>query len=207
MISRGLFYAFIAVFIAGCSLWARVDESTRMLERDSFVVELPMGWMRSEALNDKFPTTKGPVKGERVAITRDGLNLQQVDVMRLDAQNAFPNINKPLPPSALPFELAEMYVADMKAAGMEALTVVKSEPVLLGGEPAFLLHVRFRNNQGLQFERLVYGLGHARGLYLLSFQAPSLHYFPQYRDTFDSIVSTFKAKSAAQVVAATPTSR
>ncbi len=50
----------------------------------------------------------------------------------------------------------------------------------------------YRANRGLQIERLIYGFGHKSGFYIVNSEAPSLHYFPENRNTFIETVNSFR---------------
>lgn len=186
----------VAVAVSGCVSWARIDSDSRMVSNAAFTVELPVGWVRLQSANDSYEAShKGErqtIKVDRVVITRDGLNLEQIDLIRFNAQNAFPHINKPYKNGMLASEAAELYVADLKAAGLDNLSVVKNAPKEVAGKSGFELHVKFKNDRGLQSERLIYAFGDNSGFYLMSYQAPTLHYFEMYKEVFVRIAQSFR---------------
>lgn len=191
---------FLAAIIAACGpLWVRVDSQTRITKSPTFIVELPIGWVRAGGLSNSYYVGSGSagrnLTVDRVLLTHDGLNLQAVDLVRFDVKDAFPHIKKEYRSGMLASEAAELYIADVKASGLENLTVVKNAPTTVAGRPGFEVHIRFKNNRGLQSERLVYGFSDKAGFYVLSYQAPTLHYFPNYKDAFLAIVNSFRLTS------------
>ncbi len=129
---------------------------------------------------------------DRIALTRDGFPLQDMDFIRFDAKYAMPHLRKPYTSNMLPSEVADLWIADLKKSGMSALKVHGNEPATIGGNAGFKLHLSHKNARGLQIERLVYGFGHKSGVYILSYEAPSIHYFPEHRNTFIETVNSFR---------------
>jgi len=191
--------AVVAVAMAGCVpvVWQRVEANNRIEQNRAFTVELPEGWMRYAPVNGSLnvSTNKGEhvVKVTRVMITRDGPNLQRINVMRLDSKDAFPRIERGYSDGMLPSEAAELYIADIKATStLENLTVLKNAPYSIAGKQGFEVHVKYKTEKGLAYERLTYGFGDAGGFYLLSLDAPSVYFFPLHREAFNRMVTSFR---------------
>ena len=185
--------------VAGCiATWARVEPDTRVVKNDYYSVTAPVGWMRLEgsvttSLSVKRGNSQISVPAQRLTLTRDGLNLDRIEVTYLASANAFPHINKELKASMLPPEIAQSYIADIKAAGgLENLKVVSNKPRVIAGEPGFEVLVEYYTPRGLKFQRLTYGFASNSGMYLLWFEAPSIHYFGTYQEVFNRVVTSFK---------------
>jgi len=191
-------YALVALALCACGTqpWTQIDKDTRTTGNNLFKLTLPVGWMRANFLNEVYYVKRDkqnvPIRVDRVTFTRDGFQLQDMDFIRFDAKDAFPHLQKSYSNNMLPSEAAELFVADLKKAGLEALTVQGNEPAVVAGKPGFKLHIAYKNIRGLRVERLVYGFGHKSGFYILSYEAPSLYYFPTYRNTFNEVMRSFK---------------
>lgn len=181
-------------------MWARVTTDTRIVNNGSFSIELPVGWVRADGLKQAYSVTmqgeNRVVDVDRVLVTRDGINLDMIDIIRFNVKDAFPHIKKEYRAGMLPSETAESYLADLKAAGIENLTVLKNAPKTVAGNQGFELHVSFKNNRGLRSERLVYGFGNKSGFYVMVYQAPSLHYYEMYKEVFRRVTDSFKLTTA-----------
>lgn len=188
----------LALILSACIAqpWTQIDKDTRTAGNSVFKLTLPMGWMRANYLDNvyyvKRDKTTWPIRVERVTFTRDGFALEDMDFIRFDAKDAFPHLQKPYTSNMLPSEAAELLVADLKKAGLDTLSVHSNAPATISGKAGFKLHISYKNARGLRTERLIYGFGYKAGFYLLSYEAPSLHYFPAYKETFDQVVRSFR---------------
>ena len=96
----------------------------------------------------------------------------------------------------LPSELADLAIAELRAGQeqkLPSLEVLSNAPAEIGGHNGFALHLRFQTDQGLRMELLMRGFVDQRGFYLLTYRAPTLHYFERDRPVFESLVSSFRA--------------
>lgn len=183
----------VSLAAAGCvTIWSEVDSGSAMAKKPSFSVELPAGWMRYQQREDKVVVDRKFVKVESIVITRDGLNLQKIDIINFGKENAFPHIKKSFKETMLPTEVAELMIAELKASpGMEALTINKNEPVTLQDKDGVMLLVSFKNQKGLVYKNEVVALGDKSGLYVLSYRAPELYYFGTYQPVFEQLMHSF----------------
>lgn len=176
----------VALFLIGllqaCSLWTKTDGSRVSGPDNAYSVELPANWVRFAPAQD------------RILITRDGLRLQTIEITRLAHDKAFPKIKKQWDAKMLPFELAELVIAEFKTASdQRTVNVAVNEPAKIGGSiPGVHLRLNFKNEKGLQYERDAYAFADAKGVYLLALQAPTLHFFPRDLKTFENVVQSFR---------------
>jgi len=196
-IQNAFFSLVCAVLLSGCvQPWTLIDKDHRISSNGAFQVTLPVGWMQANMLNSVYYVKRDkynvPLRVDRITLTRDGFPLQDMDFIRFDARYALPNLNKPYSANMLPSEAADLWVADLKQAGLASLKVHSNEPATIAGNTGFKLHVSYKNARGLQIERLIYGFGHKSGFYILNYEAPSLHYFPENRNTFIETVNSFR---------------
>lgn len=173
----------VALFaLSACAMWERIEKPQTIGPDGSYSVELPVGWVRAMYAND------------RILVTRDGLGLQHIAVIRQPIDKAFPRIKKSAAENLLPSELAELQIAEMKteAEQFSSINVIENAPATIFGRPGFRLHVSFKNERGLVFDRHICGFSDKKGYYLLIYQAPRLHYFDKHKIEFERVVNSFR---------------
>lgn len=183
---RTVFGLAVVLMISACATpgttWSPVEENTRNTQVGRYSVALPSGWMRLGSSN-----------ADRVLVSRDGANLQAIEVAYTKPEEAFPNLKKGVAAASLPSELAELQLAELQAGPATAnLTVVRNEPLALAGLPGYLLHVSFKNARGLRYERVIAGFAESSGYYTVSYSAPTIYYFGRDRTEFDGVVRSLK---------------
>jgi hypothetical protein len=172
-----------ALLLCGCvAPPARVDDPRTDAPDKSYVVDLPVGWIR-QADQDK-----------QLMASRDGFPLNMIRIERAPLKKAFPLTKKEASESALPSELAELTVAEIRASESEmtAITVVGNEPASISGRDGFRVEVSWRNLRGLEIRAVVYGFADTSGFYALIYRAPKLHYFNKYLPEFERTVASFR---------------
>lgn len=172
----------VASLLQACAVWTKTDGSRVAGPDNAYSVELPANWVRFAAMQD------------RILLTRDGFGLQTIEVRRAAHDKAFPTIKKQWDANMLPFELAELVVAEFKAQGeRHAASVMLNEPAKIGGSiPGVHLRLHYKNDKGLQIERDIYAYADAKGIYTLAYEAPSLHYFARDQKLFEAVVGSFR---------------
>lgn len=172
------------VLLSGCqSLWTRVDAQTVAYNGDRYAAQLPLDWMRANI-------------GERVYVTRDGISVQQVVIAFHEHAKAFAATEQPSAADMLPSELADRYIAELRAGdenGLPSLEVLANSPTAIDDHTGFALHLRYLSDSGLRYERLVAGFANETGFFTISYQAPTLHFFERDRAAFDTVVDSFRA--------------
>lgn len=172
----------VASLLQACAMWTKTDASRVAGPDNAYSVELPANWVRLALAQD------------RILISRDGFGLQSIEVRRAAHDKAFPTIKKQWDAKMLPFELAELVVAEFKAQSEQRnVNVTLNEPAKIGGSiPAVHLRLNYKNEKGLQLERDVYVYADAKGIYTLAYEAPGLHYFPRDQKVFEAVVNSFR---------------
>lgn len=169
------------LLLAGCSMWQRVDPPHAEAKAAAFTVQLPLGWMRFRPESDD------------IALTLDGFDLNHIEITHRALEKAYPRLKKPAKPAMLPSELAELQIAEEKTGAKERVILVKDNaPALLADQAAYRLHLGYKNERGLMFDKIVYGLVLANGYYTLSYSAPALYYSARDLPTFEQTVASFK---------------
>lgn len=170
--------------LSGCATWERVEQARADAPDKSYQVTLPQGWVRF------MQDTDG------IAVTRDGFALNRIHIRRHALDKAFPRLKKPASADLLPSELAELQIAETKtAAGETVVSVRDNAPALVDGRPGYRLRLQYRNDRGLVFDRVIYGLVTPKGYYTLTFNAPALHYAARDLPAFEQVVASFKLEA------------
>lgn len=182
---RAAFYILpLLMLLTACQgAWVRVDQDNHLVQVERFEVTLPSGWVRAM------------VGEKQVIVTRDGVPLQQIDIAFRSHADAFKKLEKESKESQLPSELAELYLADMRAQdqhGLPSLQVLENSPDRIGGVGGFRLHLLFTAPNGLVYEQQVLGFVNAKGFYTLSYRAPQIHYYADSRQGFDQVRQSFR---------------
>lgn len=179
-----LVYAAVAAGCATGPQWSPVENHARSVSIGRFNAEIPADWMQVK--------TEVPEK-ILILVSRDGPNLQAIEIARIARDNAFLSLKRGVPAGALPAELAELELADMKSRpGMENTAIIKNEPIRVADINGYLLHTRFKNGRGLPHERITVGFVDTDGYYTLIYQAPTLHYFARDRREFDAVLRSLR---------------
>ena len=174
----------VCVVLAGCvTVWSKVEQSPFVAPDHSYSVALPLGWVRHQL---GHPPTD-------VFITRDGPGLNRIEIVKRENKDAFPRIKKAANENMLAIELAELTVAELKSdKDLANLEVVENAPATVAGAQGFRLLLRTRNNKGVEFDILIYGVDARSGFYTLTYAAPRMHYFEKFRGEFEKTAASFK---------------
>ncbi|WP_078120404.1 PsbP-related protein [Thiosocius teredinicola] len=174
----------LALLLGGCAgTWTRVDNTNAHYTDPRYELDLPDGWVRVKVF-------------ETLYVTRDGVGVQQISVAFREHEKAFENSEQDAGTDLLPAELADRYIAEMKASdsnGLPSLEVLSNSPSTVDGHDAFRLHVRFVSHDGLRYERIAHGFATDAGFYLVTYQAPTLHFFERDQLTYQQLLNSFKA--------------
>jgi len=188
MTRRLLAICCLALLLPACAPWARIAPDDHGFEkRDDYRLDLPIGWVRRTAdVNDLF-------------LTRDGPALNFIVVARQLHDRKLPYTKRETRADMLPFELAELALAEWRGNDATAnLEVLSNTPATLGGKPAIRLHVRYRNERGLPIERLMVAMVDARGRLSLLYEAPAIVYFARDQSAFDNLAASLRFLGAGQ---------
>ncbi len=186
------------LLISACApTWTLVNEKNNHLQLDQVSFTMPIDWV---LYNNHYNSYTALINGsrvdqevKRVVATRNGLNLDIIDILQFNANNAFPSVGKAVNNSTLPSELAELLIAEQKITlGIDYAQVVKSEPVMIVGRKGFVVQFRMKNKSGLQIDQLVYGFVSSEYFYTFKFRAASLHYFQESLPDFENLIESLR---------------
>lgn len=170
----------ICASLTGCQTWNYITkEEPAPVPESTAMVTLPIGWTQAVVVRD------------RVMATRDGIGIQFIEVIHGKAEKVFKDTDVTFKEDASPEDAAKSVVSYLKAsAGFVEVDVLENTPARLAGEDAFKLHLTFKNEKGVRFERLVYGFVRDEQLLMASYQAPNLHFFERDLSTFEETLKT-----------------
>jgi len=168
---------------AGAEAWKLAEAGTAFVSKGgAYSVQYPSGWRYDNSGVYSYSTLDGP-------------RLNLLDVEYRKHKTAFKAIKKASSETQLPQDLAEDVLATIKAERkLENMEVLSNEPAELGGLPAFRLHVAYRQpvDQGtVRYQEIITGAVNAKGLYLVSYRGPAIHYFARNVPVYDETVRTF----------------
>lgn len=181
-LTRILALGLLISHLAACTPWTRVDSGSRNeSRRNDYTLELPLGWVKRTAdSNDLF-------------VTRDGPALNYIAVNRQPHDRKLPRTKRETRADMLPHEVAELAIAEWKSYEVTAnLQVLSNTAILLGGQPAARVHIRYKNDRGLPIERVMVGLVDAKGRLTLQYEAPAIVYFQRNLSDFDALVASVR---------------
>jgi hypothetical protein len=179
--------AAVVVLLGACAAPPqRVDTPKTEGPDKTYAVDLPVGWIQQVT------------QQKQLLVTRDGILLEYILITNTAAKDAFPKTKKAASDSMLPAELAELEIAEIKSEDQytAALTVAENQPAEIAGREGFRLRVRYKNNRGLEIQRVVYGFAEKSAYYQMQFGAPTLYYFDTYYPDFKKVVSSFQLSDA-----------
>ena len=174
----------LSFLLTACNTWQRIDASHTQVETDQYSVVVPVGWVQLKV-------------GDHFLITRDGPDLQKIQITVSEAEKAFAAIEKPASESLLPSELAELYVADLRKQhknGLPSLEVVTNRPATVDGRPGFELLLRYKSDNGLWYQQRVTGFAVGDAFCSIVYRAPALHYYALDDRQYGEVLAAFRMK-------------
>lgn len=176
-----LAFAGLALLLGACTTtWTRLDQPALEGPGGRYRIEAPVGWVRYSLAED------------RIRITRDGMAIQFIEVALLPPEKVFEKTKRKAIPD-LPSELAELVLAELRGrAGLANLVVVENTPAELAGASGFRVRIRYTNERGAAFERVVTGAPAGSELLLFSYHALSKHFFDRDLPTFEAMIASYR---------------
>jgi hypothetical protein len=167
------------LFISGCAPWTQVGGLYKS-ESHSYSMELPQGWMKSNVGND-------------LLITRDGILLQNIQVVRWDVGKSLEHTKKKLSKGMFPQEVAEVILDDIASnQGITDFQIIENNPAEVGGLSGFKAVCTYKNKDGLKFKSTICGFITGEWFYGIRFIAASRFYYDKDIKTFEKVLETFK---------------
>jgi len=143
---------------------------------------LPVGWLKFQLQNT-------------VKASLDGMDIQQLAIKFSKHEKAFEKIEKQSSENMLPSELADLYIANLKAEdenGLPSLEILSSVPINIQGVNGFELELQFVNNRGLRYQVKVSGFANEKGFFTIHYRAPVLHFYERDKNVYKHVINSFK---------------
>jgi hypothetical protein len=133
----------VLLLASGCAQWVEVGGLYKN-ESHNYSVELPQGWMRWN-------------HGDQLVITRDGIPLQYVQIIRRDIDEPLANTKKKFSKAMLPQEASEVILDDIASnKGIADYSLIENGPLVISGIPGFKAIYAYKTKDGLKVKS-VYG--------------------------------------------------
>lgn len=168
--------------LLGCAFWIPI-EGNYVSRENFFEVDLPAGWKRA------YFTREG------LTLTRDGVPLQVVQIVRTPPDKELPFTNRRLEKGMLPQEIAEITIDSIRSnRNFSNVQVFDNEVATVGGYPGFKISFSFQTKESLKKQVIYYGVVADKSFYRILLEAPARHYFPRALSDLEFIRQTFKIK-------------
>jgi len=170
---------FIILLSMGCAPWVQVGGLYKR-ESYNYSVELPQGWMRWN-------------KGDDLIITRDGVLLPNIQILRLNIEEPLKYTKKKFSKGMLPQEEAEV-ILDNIASNKEILNfqLLENNPLKICGNPGFRAAYSYKNQDGLKMKSIYCGFIAGQWFYGIIYNAAERYYFDKDINTFERVLESFK---------------
>jgi hypothetical protein len=164
--------------LAGLLGAARVTQGPVTHSKARFAATLPVGWVMD-------------MRGHTLSASRDGFNVQIIQLSRRDLKDAFPAQELSASADMDLEQLGELFVAEAKRQN-ENVEIQSTEPAVLGGRDAVRAEWSFATPNGLRFRVIAFIMTTPDGVFEVWYKAPALHYFERDRAAFEAVVASFK---------------
>ncbi len=169
----------IFMLAIGCAPWAQVGGLYKT-ESYSYSVDLPQGWMRWS-------------KGNDLLITRDGVLLQNIQIIRLNTEEPLKHTKKKFSKEMLPQEVAEVILDNIASnQGVLNFELIENGPIKISGVSGFKAIYTYKNKDGLKIKSVYCGLTADKWFYGINYNAPQRYYFDKDVKTFEKVLESFK---------------
>jgi len=170
--------AVAVILAAGCAPWTQVGGVYKS-ESQNYCVDLPQGWMRWG-------------ESEHLLISRDGVLLQNIQIVRHNVKDPLKHTKKKLAKDMLPQEAAEVLLDNAASnPGSTDFRVLENSPVPIGGLPGFKATYTYRNRDGLKCKSVCCGVLAGETFFAITYNATERYYFDKDIETFWKIVQSF----------------
>jgi hypothetical protein len=174
----------ILMLSMSCAPWVQVGGLYKM-ESHNYSVDLPQGWMRWN-------------KGDDLLITRDGVLLQNIQIVRLNTDEPLKHTKKKFSKVMLPQEVAEV-ILDNIASNKDILNfqLAENSPLKIGENSGFRAVYTYKNKDGLKIKSIYCGFILDKWFYGINYNAPQRYYFDKDFKTFENVLKSFKLVKTA----------
>jgi len=170
---------FVLMLAVGCAPWVEVGGIYKT-ESHNFSVELPQGWMRWN-------------QGDDLIITRDGVLLQNIQVVRPNIKDPLKYTKKKFSNGMLPHEVAEIILDDVASnQAILGFQLIENTSIEICGFSGFRAIYTYKNKGGLKIKSVYCGFMADPWFYGLNYNAAERYYFEKDIQTFERVFKSFK---------------
>ncbi|MBP1740937.1 MAG: hypothetical protein H6Q48_3230 [Deltaproteobacteria bacterium] len=131
-------------------------------------------------------------ESEHLLISRDGVLLQNIQIVRHNIKDPLKHTKKKLAKDMLPQEAAEVLLDNVASnPGSTDFRVLENSPVPIGGLPGFKATYTYRNRDGLKCKSVCCGVLAGETFFAITYNATERYYFDKDIETFWKIVQSF----------------
>lgn len=180
------------VLVAGCSTWKHVKQGRDIeVHTERFAFSVPSGW------------TYQRMQRDQLTISRDGPGIQKMSTQWFEWNKPFyyGDVEKDrLQRGMLPTDVAQQILAArQRQRGIESLDLVSLEPAVVTGVEGYRAEYAYRTERGLNYRGVSYGAIRPEGVYVVTFEAPGLHFYERDVPTFEQIMASGRARTVQEV--------
>jgi len=169
----------ILLLAAGCAPWVEVGGLYKS-DSQSYSVQLPQGWMRWN-------------HGEQLLITRDGIPLQMIQIIRRNIDVPLTNTKKKISRKMLPQELSEVVLDDIASnKDYTDYSLIENGPLTVGGMAGFKAIYGYKTRDRLKVKTVYCGFIREDWFYAMIYYAPRRYYFDKDIGAFEEVLQSFK---------------
>ena len=170
----------ITIIVMGCATWVSVKGKYSMSSQN-FEVEIPDGWRRFNLSRDAL------------IITKEGLSLQQINIMRREIDKELPHTKKKLSKEMMPQEVSEVITDNIRSnPNIMNQQFIENAPAQIGGYSGIKIVYIYQTKAGLAKKGVNYCFMFGKWCYEIIYEAPERHYFGKDLSAFNQIVKSFR---------------
>jgi len=186
-VMKSLCVLLVVAFLSGCATFKYVGDKDLAWKCRHFEATLPSGWTIYNAF------------GYYLYLTRDGLNLQGIQITHSKTNKELPNTKKKITEDMLLQEIAEVMIDEFELdQNYKNFEVASNRPVKLGGADAFRLEYSYSNDLFVKYSGITYGFVMKKKYYEVKYLATNQHYYQSGLKDFEAFIETFRLRKKDQ---------
>lgn len=173
-------YLVLTTLLWGCATWVAVEGKYSMSSQN-FEAELPNGWRKYNPSRDTL------------IITKDGLPLQQIQIMRRAIDKELPYTKKKFSKEMLSQEVSEVVIDNIVSnPNIMNQQFIENAPAQIGGYSGVKLVYTYQTKAGLTQKGVIYCFLSGDWCYEILYEAPERYYFAKDLPSFEKVVESFR---------------
>ncbi len=170
----------VTIIAMGCATWVAV-KGKHSISSQNFEVEIPDGWRKFNASRDAL------------IITKDGLSLQQINIMRREIDKEMPHTKKKLSKEMMPQEVSEVVIDNIRSnPNIMNQQFLENAPAEIGGFSGIKIVYIYQTKAGLTKKGVNYSFLFDNWCYEITYEAAERYYFGKDFPDFEQVVQSFR---------------